>query len=353
MACDATSWRRRTSNNIHSRRVIFVDPWKGTGLGHVLLGHASIVALALRLNRSLRFATCAPRALAASFSPPMPACEAGGTFDVLDYVEFAGVPDLQAQASDWQRLHLAAVVRGQQYFHRKPSCAQLQMALTSDAPMVWIHLATVVTVKCAASTLEGAELGTVACARRIRARRTPGIVRPRRLACTVGLHLRSLALDDAGCDLLADSPSALCLLPEAATRRAQTRRSRSRHCAPFGFPQSITPAPRHDTRAVCRQGERLFATADDPALYTRHTRQLGWRDLGEEATRTWVQRAKRNASTHEQAATVATVAAWLALTRCKHAIVAPVPSKFSDSAALVGGVPVLRCCQEPLRWAAR
>ena len=42
----------------------------------------------------------------------------------------------------------------------------------------------------------------------------------------------------------------------------------------------------------------------------------------------------------------ATVTAWLTLARCKRAIVAPVVSRFSDSAAQTAGVPLVGCCSQ-------
>ena len=43
---------------------------------------------------------------------------------------------------------------------------------------------------------------------------------------------------------------------------------------------------------------------------------------------------------------VTTIAAWLSLARCRRAIVAPIPSTFSNSAARAAGVPVVGCCTE-------
>ena len=347
-SCAAAEWRRRTSGNTCNRRLIFVDSWRGTGLGHVIIGLSNALAFALRTNRSIRIASCVPRRLAASFAPAMPACEDGRHFDALDYVHFDGIPLLQATASDWKGLRIAAVVRGQQAVFRKPSCEQLRLlAHGSSLVVVWAHLTQQQAFKCA--IFDGVPpIGPAlasACIRRLRPRGHLPALPP----CTVGLHLRSLALDDPGCDLLRPAVDGKepqrCRLREASHRRMYAVRARHPRCAAFPFPASIatsistTGAP---ISSVCTRGDSLFATADNVALYSRHTRTLGWKDLGEAAVRTWL----LNSST-ERATTMATIGAWVALSRCTRAIVAPVPSKFSDSAALAAGVPVLRCCQQP------
>jgi hypothetical protein len=364
-SCHVEEWRRRTADNTRNRRLIIIDPWRGTGLGHVILGLGNAIALALQSNRSLRFAACAPRRLATSFAPSMPACEDESHFDILDYVHFEGVPSLQATPSDWKGLRITSVVRGQQQLFRRPSCEQLKLSvLISPEVVVWVHLPTQSAIKCATlgPSHRIGSLGVAsACARRIRPRERLPPLPP----CTVGLHLRSLALDDRGCNLLMSPHSGLagaeprqCRLREAGQRRQYARRAGHPRCRSVSFPQSITPptaSSADETKLACathpgRVGEggstsALFATADDPALYAKHTRPLGWRDLGERAVRTWL---LHNAS--ERASAASTIAAWVGLTRCTRAIVAPVPSKFSDSAALVAGVPLLRCCQQP--WAS-
>jgi hypothetical protein len=342
--CDVADWRRRTTDNTRNRRLIIIDPWRGTGLGHIILGLGNAIALALQSNRSIRFAACAPRRLASSFAPAMPACEDRQHFDVLDYVYFEGVPLLQATATDWQGLRMSAVVRGQQALIRKPSCAHLRLGmLHGPEVVVWAHLPTQAAIKCA--LFNGAPSSSAgvasACARLIRPRDQLPPLPP----CTVGLHLRSLALDDPGCDLL--NPVAegrepkRCRLREAGQRRQSARRARHPRCVAVQFPKSIVTAPA-SVGGMCAIDSGLFATADDAALYSRHTRALGWRDLGETAVRTWVL-----TNTSARDSTLSTIAAWVGLTRCTRAIVAPVPSKFSDSAALVAGIPVLRCCQQP------
>ena len=111
----------------------------------------------------------------------------------------------------------------------------------------------------------------------------------------------------------------------------------------------------------------LFATADVPGMYA-HTRPRGWTDLNEEASMTNGTSERRMRSERHVRGTkaeadrvvvatdeerelsddphVATIAACLGLASCRRAIVAPVPSAFSDSAALAAGVLIVGCCAE-------
>lgn len=83
------------------------------------------------------------------------------------------------------------------------------------------------------------------------------------------------------------------------------------------------------------------------------TRTLGWHDLNETSTRTWTW--ARDDEPHVRAPAsvdlagnhhISTVAAWFALARCTRAIVAPLASRFSMSAARAAGVPLHGCCAD-------
>jgi len=92
----------------------------------------------------------------------------------------------------------------------------------------------------------------------------------------------------------------------------------------------------------CSSGRR-FATSDSPALYTQLTRPRGFVDLNETAAA-----SKYGSQDYTDSGLMEkTVLAWLTLTRCRRAIVSPVPSAFSRSAAIVAQVPLLFCCGEP------
>ena len=84
-----------------------------------------------------------------------------------------------------------------------------------------------------------------------------------------------------------------------------------------------------------------FATSDSPSIYAL-TRQHGWRDYGEHAIRTW-EGPWLSAAGSRHLLTL-TLRSWFALARCAYAIVAPVASSFSLSAAYAANVPVAGCC---------
>mmetsp|Transcript_30917 Transcript_30917/g.91198 ORF Transcript_30917/g.91198 Transcript_30917/m.91198 type:complete len:84 (+) Transcript_30917:197-448(+) len=68
--CSTAGWLRRTKDT--TRQVIVLDPWRGTGLGHIVLGMTNFLELALASDRAVRFAFCAPRRLNEHFAPPPP-----------------------------------------------------------------------------------------------------------------------------------------------------------------------------------------------------------------------------------------------------------------------------------------
>jgi len=140
--------------------------------------------------------------------------------------------------------------------------------------------------------------------------------------CEVGLQLRSLSLDDPACSL---------------TKRATLCKEAKRRVGRLCLPDSIGACP----------GDHRFATSDDPSVYRRFTRSLGWSDLDETAVRTVTDLAD-GATTNSTTAWAATVMAWMALRSCTRAIVAPVPSQFSHTAALAAGIPVAKCCSQVL-----
>ena len=194
---------------------------------------------------------------------------------------------------------------------RAPTCASLLSAMRGSAERVLVtneravHLA-----RCTAVESDGL------CA----AAMTPTNGRPLP-ACDVGLHLRSLGLDSERCNLLLDRNRC-----PARFRRVV------RACGARGFPRTVDGCQSPRAKA-------LFATADTPNLYA-HTRRRGWADLNETATQTWAVKGKAPGDVEQ------TVLAWATLARCRRAIVAPVPSAFSDTAALAAGVPLVGCCQQ-------
>mmetsp|Transcript_53319 Transcript_53319/g.88552 ORF Transcript_53319/g.88552 Transcript_53319/m.88552 type:complete len:216 (+) Transcript_53319:51-698(+) len=80
----------------------------------------------------------------------------------------------------------------------------------------------------------------------------------------------------------------------------------------------------------------------EPLLGVVLQRRLGWVDFNETAQTTWTDET-RYASLQKRRFDE-TLLAWWALSRCTRAVVAPIDSSFSYTAAIVGGVPLVRCC---------
>ena len=95
--CNSTEFLRRTANNRAPRRLLLVDAWRGTGMGHSTMGVANLVELGLAFDRSLRIAFCAPPALTQYFQPPMPSCKRPH-FDLLEYLSLPYVRLVQTPA---------------------------------------------------------------------------------------------------------------------------------------------------------------------------------------------------------------------------------------------------------------
>lgn len=327
--CGLTSWLVATSNNTSPRRVIVVDAWPHTGIGHSIRAAALWLQLLRHHDRSVRLAfSCVPARLQSHFQQvehEVPACSrkvfdpisranvTAVPFDPLQHLSFHGLTNLGARRSDFSGVH-----------HGSPpvqSCLDMRERLQSTRKIVVLY--------------GGARLRKIlqTCVEQVVPRRSVHaclravhLVSPWPLpACDVGLHLRSMRLDDSKCDLL------------SMTRSVGT------DCA-FTWRRRRCPAESLLQVASCPTTLRRFATADSPHLYST-TREIGWHDLGETASVTWNERALTPYPV-QLADVRATAAAFVALARCRRAIVAPVVSHFSETAALAAGVPIFGCCTE-------
>lgn len=386
--CPTLSWRRATRNNSGARSVIVLDPWPHVGIGHSIRASAQwlrVVAAQTGAPRSLRFASCLPHHMVAEYREPgheLPACNAtvrdptrqgrlvsSSAFDVHEYLTLDRLPELRARPSE--------LARGQRPDRRVATCEDLEAALEAPTPLTLLlyglHLRELIG-RCAAQAARAARTwragskriaGRETAARRVRAGRAHELVhstqtlrldrdaRPsersprgpdsghgclslvgltpqwehlRVRPCAVGLHLRSLALDNPACNLI--DAAGGCEFGW-----------RGRRCAS----QSLEQIARG-----CGGGGARFATADEPRLYAR-TRPIGWADLGEVASVTWNEGATipyPPGRLGDAQSVARTVVAFLSLARCTRAIVAPVDSQFSATAALAARVPLAGCCTE-------
>ena len=336
--CNLSSWAAATSRNAAARRLIVVDSWRFIGLGNSVIGAAKWMALmstTASARRAIQFAYCVPRELTSQFRWPtahrMPACE-DAHFDLYAHLTFRGAGDLRAVPGELVNATATGVLRA-------PRCDELRAALHGPARVIAVHAFHGRELdRCVATTRASWPL----CLRLVTAiAEAPSPVRratrvPTRPECTIGLHLRTLALDTGGqCNLLSPSADRRPSRAQTAGRRCREERSRRRRrCARVAFPASIQGC--HAGDAV--QHEALFASADTAVMYGAFSRPAGWTDLNETASISWT-------APQLSGDVGRTVAAWLALARCTRAIVAPIPSAFSDSAAMAAGVPLVGCCQ--------
>ena len=367
--CNLTMWLTATSNNTSQRRVIIVDAWPHVGIGHSIRAAALWLRLLSGLAqedpstaRALRFAVCVPARLQSAFSEKYheaPACNARVfdpiarrntsvvQFETMKHLSFAGLDNLRASRVDFAGLREHPPV--------VPHCPRLYSLLRHRRRVLVLYglklreMLQACTEKFVKSlggdsinrrgdgSNRRGEAGVLGCLRRVHLAVPPSRPLP---TCDVGLHLRSMRLDDRQCDLLSSSSSP----PPPALAGGGGGgegggtgcrfRWRGRRCASETLAQVIS----------CSGGGRRFATADSPHLYAS-TRAAGWADLDETASVTWNERAITPYPV--QLGNVAeTAAAFVTLARCTRAIVAPVASHFSDTAALAARVPVYGCCSK-------
>jgi len=145
-------------------------------------------------------------------------------------------------------------------------------------------------------------------------------------ACDVGLHLRTMKLDDASCNAMDATHNALNGSAECAGRLL---RKKAKAC----------DIPKLNLNTEKCHGAR-FATSDSDAMYKQLT---SWANLGETAIATWSNGDKLTDARERQRRYRETVRAWFTLASCKQ-IIAPVESAFWRSAARHSHSPHSECC---------
>jgi hypothetical protein len=368
--CAIKPWLSATHNNTARARVVIVDGWAHVGIGHSI--RASALWLRLLLHeavehgtaRSLRFASCVPEHARHAFSEPgheVPVCGSSVTdpetsrnvsrtaFDVHEHLSFTGVEHLQASESDFQDSDLTrsiSCVGNSCRVHPPETCAKLRHRLRAARPRVtYLYGVTLrdmallcvrVSLASGASSYAG-DAGLVktcspfSCLSHVTLRANPAPPVP---ACDVGLHLRSMHLDDYNCNLLSDDASGAPAKMAGSSQIASCDfQWRARRCKGESLHSIASDCP----------GEARFATSDHPPFYRSHTRRLGWSDLDEVASVTWNEGATIPYPA-KLADVRATALAFVTLSRCRQAIVAPIVSHFSETAAIAAGVPVVGCC---------
>ena len=271
--------------------LIVVDNWPKTGIGHSIPGTATWLAVARQYLSRVVFSYCLPPAVNHSAVTALlnarmyPLCS-DHVFDLYDHIRMDA--PLKASVADLQAVD--AVLR-------HPTKAQLVDALGSGL-VVAAYYPHIRHARALARPHDIHEM----------LRRIAPITAIPTLPCDVGLHLRTMHVDDASCNVFID-PSC--------------DRGRRARCA---------TAQLEDPRRC--HASRPFVTSDHRQMY----RQLPlWRSYDEDSTQTWGGSARRR--DHEQ-----TIRAWFTLSSCTRAIVSPVPSRFSVAAAARANVSVVACC---------
>ena len=124
--------------------------------------------------------------------------------------------------------------------------------------------------------------------------------------------------------------TAAAQLSSPATSDAEEQAEAKEEAAQLSYPRTIEHCPG-------AEGARRYAAADAEGTYDA-TRARGWHDANDSAV---------GPTGDAPAAQVAqTLAARQSLAGCTRGIVAPVPSAFSQSAAIVADVPLVPCCAD-------
>ena len=333
------------------------------------------MALAQYTDRALRFAACVPRHLQSKFNVfmkdnlglAMPPCDQAGIFDLHEHFTFRGLGDLRASATDledalvldvnrpaasfWPR-NRTQWARNHRNCHAHEPCrsevaGRLEHALFGPrrstsrvlaVVMMHLRIADRILVRpwlSAGINGDGRMMNHrewESCLRDLRPLR--GWQVP---PCDVGLHVRTLAVDDARCNVFSVEDSSNPCPSNLAGRLRDSKKGK------LPWPASVDGCP----------GTHRFVTADTPRVYGT-TRLLGWTDLNETAEHFMLPRPRSLRKTVVSSAergtqgggrSEQTLAAFWALTRCKTAIVAPFDSSFSNTAAKVHCTPRTACKQ--------
>lgn len=310
--------------------------WIGTGIGHSMYYTALWLTLAAHLRVRVRFAACLPLSTNRPAALPrdmiLPDCAAATTFDLYEHITRAG-ERIRATSRNFEAADASNLALG------SPSCKHIVDAAARR------ENATVLVYRSSGGSLEG-------CLRSLTPRATlhnhlnqsffdqrVTVTELRKLTlspprtplpCHVGLHLRTMAIDEDGCNAFLFPGSC-----DKTNRRYHGACSLSQLAAAPGY---CSTAPR-------------FVTSDDPTMYAR----LGanWSNSGDRAVATWSRANSTVAPAGFKARAKDTVAAWLTLASCK-VLVAPVGSAFSNLARLRAGggarhpdphfVPIKQCC---------
>ena len=304
--------------------LIIIDAWPGTGIGHSILGTARWLNFATTTNTNIKFAFCLPASVtnrAASRAShtrsrrSWPNCSSPTTFDLYRYITWKG-RSIRASSS---------VLNGVRAVLEHATCEDIQDAARSvrfermSLALFYPHIKEL--RRCIGKGGVGSRSRTLN-DQRLHELEFNGTLP----ACDVGLHLRTMKLDDASCNAMDATHNALNGSAECAGRLL---RKKAKAC----------DIPKLNLNTEKCHGAR-FATSDSDAMYKQLT---SWANLGETAIATWSNGDKLTDARERQRRYRETVRAWFTLASCKQ-IIAPVESAFWRSAARHSHSPHSECC---------
>lgn len=284
-----------------SMTAVVMDAWPGTGMGHSFLGTAIWLRVSKAFGFHVRFAYCVPEDGLTPITRPfvhrqrLPMCSTT-VFDLHDYVRRADEEPLKATAADFKAIDKVL---------SKPTSIILDELFrlyrneSISTRTIGIYYARVKMVRDLARNPSNLH-------HEMRQLYYPWPLPP--IRCEVGLHIRTMRLDDPKCSVF----------NKCGARRA-------RCSMPI-----MTEA-----QGKCDAKYR-FVTADSDEVYSNLTK---WVNMGDRAVRTWNTRALVPKGEYNK-----TVQAFMLLSSCSRSIISPVPSQFSLTASVRAGVPLRHCC---------
>ena len=282
-------------------KILIVDSWPKTGIGHSILGTARWLAFASLYKIHVKFVFCLPKStnpLSDLHNEHMfPFC-LPSTFDLHDHIKFEG-RNLKASMHDIQSIR---------HVFKKPTRSlmySLAQNRTENIAFFYPHVREVDSLVSKVEVQRHLQLITYA-------HKMP------KINCVTGLHIRTMHVDSSRCNLFSDYDT--CDLIE--------RRKVEKGCTLKYLNKALNK---------CNTTHRVVVSD----WFETYKNVPSWYNIGDHAVVTWNTNHTRQSHKHSFAYTIK---AWFVLSSCTSAIIAPVQSQFSFLASFRANVPLHRCC---------
>lgn len=281
-------------------KLLIVDSWPKTGIGHSIVGTARWLAFASLYEITVKFVFCLPK----SANPlsdlhdetTFPFC-LPSTFDLHDHIRFEG-RKLKASMHDIEYI---------QRVFKKPTYNLIkslaQNRTDENIAFFYPHVR------------EVDSLVSIVEIQRHLQRITYAHKLPK-INCATGLHIRTMHVDSSRCNLFSDNDT--CDLID--------KRKVEKGCTLKYLNKALNK---------CNTINRVVVSD----WFETYKHLPSWYNIGDHAVVTW------NTNTNLTHRSVGfTIKAWFILSSCTSAIIAPVSSQFSALASFRANVPLYRCC---------